>query len=86
MPPAPAKPPEEIELTGFTLPTNIRLLADGSSSLMRGNSFANSMNVSGLVERITLNQVTGVITIYIRDNARRVFFYPTGLMAEELLP
>lgn len=95
MPPAkqPAASDGEIEISGFILPSNVRLIGDGTSALMRGNHFASTMQVSGIVQRITLNPLTGVMALHVAqpnglhgETTRRVFVFSSGLMAEEALP
>jgi hypothetical protein len=75
----------ELELTGFTLPNNVRL-QQGESGLMIGASYSNGMNTSGLVERMTYIGA-GVIRVQIgqgeKQPPRFLLIFGTGLVAEE---
>lgn len=72
---------KEIELSGFTLPGNVRL-AMAESGLMVGNHYSNGMNVSGVVKRLVYIG-SGVIRAYIEGADRSLLVFATGMTAEE---
>lgn len=76
--------PNEMELSGFTLPNNVRL-QQGESGLMLTNHYSNGMNASGPVERMTYIGA-GVIRVQIGQGekpSRFLLIFSTGLVAEE---
>ncbi len=78
----------EIELAGFVLPPGMSHTAMGTASLMPGNRYSNGMSTSGLITRLVLDLRTGIIAIHLETTdrkpmKRRVFIFPTGMMAEE---
>lgn len=80
----------EVELAGFSMPMNVRL-PDSASSLMIGNHYNNGMGVGGIVKRITLSTLSGVITLHMetpdkKPIATRLFVFPTGMTAQEKAP
>jgi hypothetical protein len=78
MPPAKTET-TEIELTGFTLPANVRLQM-GESGLMLGGHYANGMRASGPVERMTYIG-GGVIRVTI--NGINLLIFSSGMVAED---
>ena len=76
----PSKPePTEIELTGFTLPANVRLQM-GESGLMLGAHYANGMRASGPVERMVY---IGAGVIRVTIGGVNLLIFSTGMVAEE---
>lgn len=77
---APHKPPE-VEISGFTLPANVRM-PNAASGCMLGNDFSNGMNTSGIVKRMAYIG-NGVIRMWIGDEMRPCLVFSTGMVAEE---
>src|ERR1043165_555744 len=76
--------PIELELSGFTLPANVRM-QQGESGLMLGNHYSNGMTISGLVERMTYIG-GGVVRIQMNQGdapPRFLLVFSTGMVAEE---
>lgn len=75
----------EVDLAGIVMPAGTPLPGNATSSLMVGNHYSTGMSVSGPVRRITMNQQTGVITLWVEpvgSDVRRVFLWPTGMLSE----
>lgn len=75
-----------VELSGFVMPSNTVHTGNASSSLMVGNNYSNGMSVSGVIKRITLELGSGVVSLHLMDEPRRVFIQPSGMMLEEKAP
>lgn len=76
--------PNGLELSGFTLPNNVRL-QQGESGLMLGTHYSNGMNTTGIVERMTYIGA-GVIRVQIGQSEkppRFLLIFGTGLVTEE---
>ncbi len=73
---------DEIEVTGFTLPANVRLQM-GESGLMVGAFYSTGMSVSGQVDRITY---IGGGVVRVKIGERHLLVFATGMVAEEKAP
>jgi purine-cytosine permease-like protein len=79
--PANKPDPAEIELYGFTLPANVRLQM-GESSMMIGNHYSTGISISGIIERLTYIG-GGCVRVRLKDQARCLLVFTTGMVAEE---
>lgn len=79
MPPVTKPEPTDLEISGFTLPANVRLQA-GESGLMIGASYSNGMSTSGIVERMTY---IGGGVVRVKIGERYLLIFATGMVAEE---
>lgn len=82
--PKPETSHAETPIAGIIMPNGHYLPGTAGSSLMVGSSYSNGMSLSGIIERMTLNSQSGVVSVHFIDQARRAFLFPTGMMAEEL--
>ncbi len=69
----------DLDISGFTLPANVRLPM-GESGLQVGAHYSNGMTVSGVVEKLTYIG-SGVVRVKIGD--RHLLVFSTGMVAEE---
>jgi len=76
----PAKETDGIEITGFILPSTVRLTAKAESSMMVGREFATGMTVNGIVSRMVALP-NGAIRVHI-ETGELLLVYPSGMVCE----
>lgn len=81
----PAKETDGIEITGFILPSTVRLTATAESGLMVGAHFSTGMTISGRIKKMAVLDTGAVrVTVDQGDDKPRKYLliFPTGMVAE----